>query len=633
MTRIRQHGLLISCYFLSVAITGCHPENFLPYKAKSFHNTEKLQNTYIDANTKIGFMKPNNILFLTKKGRHSLYKSRIYRILTEIKLYLLPIYAGKKTSSENLPEYIFVFKCSNIDSVKNKLAGSFQSITQYLFNTEHNFYTDVSKKAFFYYTRKQDQVYTFIVTQDKISSSNFLIVYAGEFKDPALFLNYMERWDLDKTDSNFKYTTAQIKYGIDTVLQIHAFNSIYNIARTITNEIDFLQSDFYRIADSLFRDTEGANYLKPIASLLRYKNEVEKNEINYLKRNEYYQCLATYYSFIGNNKAALNEESNLKIINQELQLTGSYQVMNAREELFKNVAGKKIIAFNEAHHDVRCRAFVLSVLDSLKKTGFTHLAIEDFNKEIRSKEINSQSGFYLREPLLNNLISHAQKIGFKLISYDYKKIKKGNADNRDKSAARALLRKINFNKGDRLIIYCGYGHTDKFTSSEKTGSLVQNIWHTTQTEPYTINLAFPRLYHITDSSIRQYYVIKGDAIDKYYLKFINGDLKVFPPNVLSWFDYDQYYNDGLIPFIQKKYQFNSVDTILKDAIFSFLIYKHTGKNSFELDLPVFTKALKNESLSFNYYIPEPAIYDIFIRDQQGKIIKHEMVNIENSQFK
>lgn len=155
--------------------------------------------------------------------------------------------------------------------------------------------------------------------------------------------------------------------------------------------------------------------------------------INFLKKHEhsfqdtswekdaYRQVFATYLSFVGEEKTALElhplhmyeKESSLAVLKDALPI------------IIKQAEKEKVILINEAHHVPSHRIFVMKLLSSLQQKGYNILVLEALNPDIKqiadSGIPSANDGYYVKEQTMAWLIRYAKKLGFSVMSYEVHK--------------------------------------------------------------------------------------------------------------------------------------------------------------------------------------------------------------------
>lgn len=626
---------IIIIYF-SLIFWGCKPLN-LPYQSKANIDKEFQESFYYDAGSLTGFKKGWDWRFFSKKDARKTEKINDKLSLDSIQKVGSPIYAAKRNSYDNTPEYLFVFDVNNYDGAMNYLSGNFRQVESLHGGMAFNFKNlkDKSVTMYFSHDTTRKFVNAFSLIKENSTQHFFLAYYRAKYKNIHNYLKQIYIWNSGKIYDNYvvKHLENSSASVPDSIVMLWPFASFNNLVQTINKYDNFYSLNIFKKPDSLLLLNGQLSYQAALESLTAsFQNDFFEEE-KYVDLQVYAQTKAFYHSFLGQYKEAMNCEAMYKPVDLTFKLKPSESVLDASAFIMKKIQGRRIVAFNEAHHDVRCRAFVLSFLDSLKKSGFTHLAIEDLNSEPVNGDVYFTSGYYCRESLLHNLIVEACKKGFKVIAYDISSSrKKGKYIERDKIAAKTLLKKVNFKKGEKLAIFCGYGHIDKSTDKNKPASLIDFVQTFSGIEPLTVDLAYPRLYKIADTTINHFYVLKNIQGIGYFhnKKGSNGDIAVYPPTGLSYFDYEYYISNNLLDF--KKSVINFVaNRNLKDD--SLTVYVYRQSNYIQKDkiaLPVFTRVIKNCNQTIDLYLPSyEKNYDVEIRSADNHVAMDTSIMVSN----
>jgi hypothetical protein len=621
MTRIHVLGIIISL-FIATLINSCKTNYWIPYKNNEDVKKEYANDAYEDIKNNVEFKKGNWFFFLSKNDMKAASNTELYGELKKIKSNLIPIYAGQNKNPENLPEFIFIFKIKNLIAADIFLKN-YSSISKFLYNTEHNYKVSADRIANYFY--QHNPIKKNIIALAKITTdnpyNNYLIAYTTQYSDTAKFFQKFYNWDMQRK-VGYKYSDAINNYGMDTVMQLQCFGALRYIIRTIAEKGYSNTYNFFSKVNNAFKRKNANSYFNSIEEIDKlYSNQLNLPENN-TSLQEYYQCKATYLSFSGEHAEAMKCESKYSGIKNIFAVPQGYQVSNAITDILDRAKGKQIVAFNESHHDIRCRAFVFSLLDSLKNNGFTHLAIEDL-QELPGENLNFTSGFYCREPIYNNLILYAKQLGFHIISYDFSLVGKVSAQKREDESAKNILRKIDFDKNEKLLILCGYGHTDKSKSNVQPVSLMDYLKKYATIEPFTIDLAYSRLYYLNDSITTNYYYtlksINNNSV--FYNKFGNGDISIYPPNLISYFDYEFYYKNKLLPFLKKEINFDPLIDKKSDDTLTVYLYRNNANNLLhENEIPTYLKLIKNNKQQIPIFVLFKGKFDLIIRDSNNNSV-------------
>ncbi|MCD4795286.1 MAG: hypothetical protein K8R54_18790 [Bacteroidales bacterium] len=204
-----------------------------------------------------------------------------------------------------------------------------------------------------------------------------------------------------------------------------------------------------------------------------------ENEDKYLGdkyEDSYLETLGTIHSFIGKYDKAIEyyiirnkKKGYIPDSLKQIDLSGSGIVQDDLNNLYTKY---NVAMFNESHHISQHRAFIYSQLEILKSLGYNQLALETLNdKDSTLYERNypvKKTGFYTNDPVYGNLIRKALELGFKLIPYDTKNMR------REKVQADNIFKQYNPAKG-KLIVYGGYGHIAETGEYKMMGQHLKNM--------------------------------------------------------------------------------------------------------------------------------------------------------------
>lgn len=618
-------------YFL-VILNGCTPLH-IPFKSKVIRETEFREQFYYDEASATGFKKGWNWRLFSRQDARKFEKVQDKSNISAILKMVTPIYAAKRSSYDNTPEYLFVFGVPDSSNLLHYLSANYRRVNSFHDGMAFNFNNLKDKKVTLYFDHdtKRKTVYAYSVIRKTSNGQTFLSYYHATYKNLYKYLEQVYRWNSGKNFDKYIADNLENKSKAvpDSIVMLWPFASFNNVIQTIDKYDNFYSLNILKRPDSLLIVNGQLSYQAALESLTAAFQQEFFNEDKYVDLQVYAQTKAFYHTFLGQYKEAMDCEAMYKPINYAFSLKPSERVIDAAHFIMSKVSGQKIIAFNESHHDVRCRAFLLSFLDSLKTAGFTHLAIEDLNTAPTNGDVYFYTGYYCREPLMHNLIIEAEAKGFKIIPYDIANSKnKGKYIERDKIAAKKLLRKVNFHKGDRLVIFCGYGHIDKASDKSKPSSLMDYIKKYSGIEPYTIDLAYPRVYKIEDTIINHFYVLTDNQNSGYFhnKKGSNGDISVYPPSGKSYFDFDYYVSHGLLNYKKTVFNFVQNDAV-EDSILSVYVYRtKEAIQDIRIALPVSTQLIKNCNQVITLYLPPyQKDYYLEVRTADNKLLIDRMV--------
>lgn len=622
----RYFCLLILFYYCLIN-SGCKPLK-LPYTTTINIIKDFDERYYFDNSSKIGFREEWNFKLLSKKEARKFGKINYTASLDSIQKFSSTIYAATRTSFDNTPELLMVFDVKNYHQLKKYLSSTFSKIDGLYDEWAYSFkkYKDKSVIMYFSNDTIQNTLNAFALIEENSEKKNYLVYYTAKYNNLNNYLKQIYIWYKERFWDTYviKHLEDYSKRVPDSITMLYPFLSIYTIIRTINKYKSYDNLNFFDKPDSLLTMNGELSYLTAYQKLVKTFENDFFEEDKYVDLQIFWQIKAFYNCFLGQYKEAMKTEELYKIIDYKFKLKPTEQIFNASSFIMKKIAGQKIVAFNESHHDVRCRVFVLSFLDSLKKSGFTHLAIEDLDTGPYNGDVHFLSGYYCGEPLFHNLILEACKKGFKIIPYDVKSLsnKKGLYFDRDKTAAKNLYKKINLKKGDRLAIFCGYGHIDKTIDKNMPTSLIDYIERLSGIQCLTIDLAYPRLFSLKDTTINHYYVLENNQFTAVVNKkrHGNGDISVYPPTALPYFDYEYYISNNLLNYTKSTINYIS-DNNLDEEMLSVYVFRQ--RNELKKDmiaLPIFTKVIKNIDQRIDLYLPsDEQYYKVVIKSANNQI--------------
>jgi hypothetical protein len=180
-----------------------------------------------------------------------------------------------------------------------------------------------------------------------------------------------------------------------------------------------------------------------------------------------------------------------------------YKPLDAFEALARAAAGVQVVMINEAHHVPQHRAFTLTLLKTLRRSGFTHFATETLYETDTGLNARgyptAQTGYYIGEPVYAELIRTALKLGFRVVAYETQGAK--NSDERERGQARNLIERILKDAPQaKILVHAGYGHIDE-KGADRVGAvtMAQRFKEATGIDPLTIEQT-----EMSERSAREY---------------------------------------------------------------------------------------------------------------------------------
>jgi hypothetical protein len=249
---------------------------------------------------------------------------------------------------------------------------------------------------------------------------------------------------------------------------------------------EIVPKDFHLLALKAF---EEKGYLGVVDELESYENTVEKKGTEDQK-NEFYQEMMIYQSFLGNHKASLKYlDKFLKPSDETVEdnyFEGS-ESHNASTFITQKVENERVVIFNEAHTYGQHRAFLRDILRGLYEKGFRHLALETLNPKDnlndRDYPLRTVSGFYSDEPTFGQMLREAKSIGFQLWSYENTL---PSDDFRELEQAKNLKKIMDKFPNEKFLIWVGHGHIYESTEQMDFKMMASYLKKLTGINPYTI---------------------------------------------------------------------------------------------------------------------------------------------------
>jgi hypothetical protein len=503
---------------------------------------------------------------------------------------IISLFLFNMAFSQNILDYNLRYNNNNEDMIVN------------YYNLDFVYKNNPNSKLFIYnkdsllfkeQINKNNYINVFLI--DKKTISNQLLnyeVFEKNNKNDTIQNNYKE-----KHLQNIIYYNLNEKYflkfeiksnykkvyfpNIEENLNLN-FNNYIKNSNSINNILSLL--DFYYPKD----------YNYHIDLVTKLKKEPEKNSL--------------VESVIIDLKTN-NNNYKPKIRRKKLPIEKNELLENA-ENFVDNISSNyDIIMFNEYHQLPHTRFNFMYFLKKLKEKGFNYLALETLDAPNNESEIlpNKISGYYLDEPNCALMVSYAQKLGFKFVSYEENenqcKEYNGNSGTcRDSIQALNLKNLYKFDNKARLIVLGGHAHIEKKERSDawkftrvfldemlpnkKIVSIGQTKYISTNLETNDIETSFPLVYKLEDNQFDY------NIISPYYEKYYN------------WFYHKNHLMNNEIKI--KNIDFASIEIY---SIFKGEILKY----------PIF-RANKENLIGSSIFLPKEIKYKIIYKDINNKIL-------------
>lgn len=208
------------------------------------------------------------------------------------------------------------------------------------------------------------------------------------------------------------------------------------------------------------------------------------------------QILVTEWSMfgrIGDAEAGFQVSEKRMTSAEPLPAPDAWVAVPAADYIAGAVAGRRIVAINEAHHRPQTRLLTLALLPKLRALGFDHFAIEGLDPKDTGLAARGypteKSGYYVQEPLYGDIVREALRLGFVVHAYEPADAGRMTPQDRETGQARALQAVLEQHPHARLFVHAGYAHVDKMPGRLPANArpMAAELARLTGIEPYTID--------------------------------------------------------------------------------------------------------------------------------------------------
>jgi hypothetical protein len=373
-------------------------------------------------------------------------------------------------------------------------------------------------------------------------------------------------------------------------------------------------------------ELESNGYYAAINKLIELEKTYTVEHPDY--KSTYYQLLSPFYSFVGEDSLA--EKSFLKALRIDKRSNISHDSLpfeNAIDYISKSITNQRVVIVNEAHHLAKHRILSLELLDTLKKKGFTHIALEGlandtfYSKNGYPKQL--KTGFYISEPIFGNLLRKAHKLGFTVFGYDkpsgcnYDKEKPNYCKNK-----RELIQAVEINNvlqndsNAKVFAHCGFAHLEEKTKDDwiKMAEYLEMI---SGVDPLTIDQTYSLYFKGIENIDEPIVYLKNDSAYIPPKKEGFYDIQVFWPKVN--------YQEGRPSFYEMISSFKkvSINTDLK----SNTIVQAFGNSESKDAIPIDQFIVRDSSKNYSLYLPS-GDFTIKISDDKNKEISRYITEVQ-----
>ncbi|WP_010584706.1 hypothetical protein [Schlesneria paludicola] len=214
-----------------------------------------------------------------------------------------------------------------------------------------------------------------------------------------------------------------------------------------------------------------------LSDLKQIQLEAARFEHHDMWKSSLSQHMAAQYSYVGRHQDAFKEFD--KTMGSSPGRDASFQIddyvpIDATTAVLDLADQYQVIMVNEAHHVPMHRAWTIGLLDDLYKKGFRYFAAEALT--VKDVELTNRvyptlkTGYYVREPLLADLVRIALRIGYEVVPYEYEsEISTELTDDpivsqnrREEGQAKNLKERIlSKDPKGKILVHAGYSHIGK----------------------------------------------------------------------------------------------------------------------------------------------------------------------------
>lgn len=203
------------------------------------------------------------------------------------------------------------------------------------------------------------------------------------------------------------------------------------------------------------------------------------------------ELVGSYSPFVGQLQEALEAYAFERPTTVRFDSTavGRMAPEDAADGVARLATNRQVVFLNELPYVPRDRAFAASLLAKLQPLGFSYLAIEGLDE--RDTSINTRgypiraSGFYLNEPVFGELVRVANRLGYKLVSYDAPNT---SGDARESEQAQRLVDRIlRSDPKARIVVYASEHHIDEAGTIDGAKPMALRFRELTGIDPLTVD--------------------------------------------------------------------------------------------------------------------------------------------------
>jgi hypothetical protein len=253
-------------------------------------------------------------------------------------------------------------------------------------------------------------------------------------------------------------------------------------SQSFAQDQKLLLAELNKLNNEIRAESNEKSVLNKLLALQTLQNKYQNNPYANIL---FPQLIAEELSYLNMHVESIEAMSEAKDDKENIDFNiNDYTISSVENSLYRYFRNANIVMVNEAHHIDQHRVFTLNILEYMWEQGFRYLALEslseNFEEGVKDKYVTQEVGSYSKSAFMAMMILHARDLGFKLISYDYKK--SDSSDQREENAARTIFDKVfKQDPNAKILIHCGYSHIDE------ENKLASKLFSITGHDPVTIN--------------------------------------------------------------------------------------------------------------------------------------------------
>ena len=334
---------------------------------------------------------------------------------------------------------------------------------------------------------------TIVDRKNKLLVVNDLIPFHNDYLSTLQYVVCDEGEDKTLRLKNPDYLYVYSEW-YKTTLRISKSN-----AHNINLQKRYITKDPHALLEENFKNTKYNNYRT--TELAATKSPQYRTKEG---KQLYDQVLATFYSFAHEYQKS---DSVWAVLTQHKEDI-LFKPTGTIDDLLKRSDSAQIVMFNESPNCPQHRYLVGTLLEKFYQKGFRYLGLETLKNDsllLGRGFPTSVNGFYLREPVMSNLVREALKMGFKVFGYDSK-----YDDTRDIDQAKNVYDKTLRNDPKaKVLILAENNQIDRKNMAGKLQAI-------SGIKPLTIDQTYTYQHHLNNENKKDeaYIIQDNDLKDK-----------------------------------------------------------------------------------------------------------------------